>query len=133
MRFPVLLACVALIPVAAVAGFFAHQDPSMDDAIGSELRQVGDPQVAYYFVVTKGQYQGQADDAGQILRTYPTEKALKEAGAPPHKWVKATCTSFTSSGHGPATLEPEVVNHCVVVEITRNQAEKLTSGTQTSS
>lgn len=121
-----MLALVALIPAVGAGAYTLNGDPpepSVQAVLADRLVEADDT-TSYYFVVTKGPYKGDVNDAAQILTLYPTAKSLREHGAPPHKWVQARCVTYGTTGSRYSSLERESVQHCTTKEVTLAQVRK---------
>lgn len=122
MKLVALLAVIALVPVAAAAGYLAHTDPappSMLEAIGGHLKRDAKPEPTWFYIVTKGPFRGQTADALQALAASPAD--LKQA---PGVYVVQTCTSYSTTGRPKALLDRQIVQYCTKRRVTRAQVVK---------
>lgn len=122
MRFIVLLALVALVPVAAGAGYVAGQPdkPTVLEELRSALLLDEESGDMFVFAATAGTMKGTVVPAEQAV-SY-TDTQLRELGAKRWLWVKAHCWNFSTSGDPEAQDDKQTVTYCERKVVTRKQA-----------
>ena len=134
MKFVFLLAAIALIPIAAVAGFFAHRDPAppgFGPYIASEfgVRHLAGQDVDDWLAVAvTGPNKGGAMDLMQAYVTYPNHAALEASAQGKVKYVEMKCLNY-SNGTDKTLLytAPTVIRRCTSIAKTRKQADAYIS------
>lgn len=122
MRFTVLLAVVALVPIAAGVGYVVGQpdEPTVLESLQSTLLLDQESNDMFVFAVTAGDMKGTAVPAEQAV-SY-SDAQLRELGAEKWLWVKAHCWNFSTSGDPEAQDDPQTVSYCERRVVTRKQA-----------
>ena len=128
MKFAALLAATALIPIAAVAGFMAHKDPpspkplTLDQALTQTLTAVGQPQITYVYVVTRGKLRGQTGDPAYVSSL--TKAQLASQGALAGQYVRMVCQLYTAEGNEYISLSSSAAQYCKRTVVSKARALK---------
>ena len=126
MKFVAVLAAVALIPIAAVAGYMANPDPAppkpltLDQALARDLKPVGEPQITYVYVVTEGKLKGQTGDPVYVATQ--TQEQLAAQGALAGQYVRMVCQLFTAEGGDYISLSSSAAQYCKRTVVTKARA-----------
>src|SRR5574338_1632733 len=130
MKFVAVLAALALVPVAAVAGYFAHQDPALPPFGVYAAKQLSVKHVPgqdtddWLVVAVSGPNKGGAMDLFQALATYPTHKALEQSAQGKVKYVEFKCQNYSTNAAKQLYTARTVIRKCQSIQKSRKQAEK---------
>ena len=140
MKFAATLAAIALIPIAAVAGYFAHQEPELPGfgqyAIEElNVRHVpGQDSDDWLAVAVTGPNKGGSMDLLQAYMSYPDHKSLEASAQGKVKYYELKCRNYATNADKNLYSAPNVVRRCTSTLKTRKQADKhMASLIQTSS
>ena len=128
MKFIALLAAVALIPVAAVGGYMANPDPApplpltLDQALAQTLTPVGQPEITYVFVATRGKLRGQTADPAYV--SVMTKKQLRAQGVLAGQYIRMVCQLYTAEGGFYISLSSSAASYCKRTVVTKARALK---------
>ena len=124
MRNLLLLACVGLMPVIALTGYLAgdklNSPPTLEEHIAQGLRSDGGPEVLYLFIYHDDEVGDRVLAAEDVLPV--SDKELRANGLESWRWMKVSCSTWSSSGDPQAVDDPESITRCRQTEITRKQA-----------
>lgn len=128
MKFVALLAAIVLIPIAATGGYMANPDPpspkplTLDQALSQTLTAVGQPQITYMYVVTKGKLKGQTGDP--IYVASQTKAQLAAQGALAGQYIRMVCQLYTAEGNDYISLSSSAAQYCKRTVVTKARALK---------
>lgn len=134
MKFAVLLGAIALIPLAAVGGYFAHQEPGMPgfgqyavDELG--VRHVpGQDSDDWVAAAVTGPNKGGAMDLIQAYTTYPNHAALEASAQGKVKYYEVRCKNYSNSTDKKLLFTATTaIRKCSSVVKTRKQADRYVS------
>lgn len=126
MKFVALLAAIVLIPVAAAGGYMANPDPpspkplTLDQALLQTLTPVGQPQISYVFVVTKGRLKGQTGDPAFVAAQ--SRAQLAGLGVLAGEYARVVCQVFDTNGEKFVSLSSSAVQYCKRTVVTKARA-----------
>ena len=127
MKFAALLGAIALIPVAAVAGYLAHQQPTpkfSDMALQMDIQHVpGQDSDDWIAVAVTGPNKGGAMDVLQALSIYPTHGALEASARGKVKYYELSCQNYTTGASKNPYSAKDLIRKCSSAVKSRKQAE----------
>src|SRR6187551_2376863 len=128
MRFAALLAAIALIPVAGVAGYAMNKDPepSFSSYVVSQgIRHVpGQDSDDWIAVAVTGPNKGGAMDVFQALSIFRTQGDLERSAQGKVKYYELKCQHYSTGGTKDLYTAARVIRNCVSLHKTRKQVEK---------
>src|SRR5574338_1308478 len=130
MKFVAVLAALALVPVAAVAGYFAHQDPALPSFGVYAVKQLSVKHVPgqdtddWLAVAVSGPNKGGAMDLFQALATYPTHELLEQSAQGTVKYVEFKCQNYSTNASKHLYTARTGVRRCQSIQKSRKQAEQ---------
>lgn len=126
MKFVALLAALSLIPIAAAAGFMAQPGcPApkpliLDQALAQTLTPVGQPQITYVYVVTRGRLRGQTGDPTYVSRQ--SKAQLAKLGVLAGQYARVVCQVYDTNGEKFVSLSSSAVQYCKRTVVTKKRA-----------
>ena len=130
MKFAALLGAIALLPIAFVLGYSAHQapdPPAFGPYVAAELgvrHLTGQDTDDWLVVVVSGPQKGGAMDLAQALSIFPTHKVMEQSAGGKVKYVELKCADYSSGAKDMPYTAPTLVRKCNSYMKTRKQAVK---------
>ena len=130
MKFAAIPISVALIPIAAVGGYFAHQEPGLP-AFGQyaleklNVRHVpGRDSDDWLAVAVTGPNKGGSMDLLEAYMYFPTHADIEENAQGKVKYYELECANYATNADKNLYSAPLVVRKCTSTERTRKQADQ---------
>lgn len=122
------LAALVCVPVAAAAGYVAHQDPAPPPFGQYVAEQLGVKHVTgqdsddWLAVAVSGPNKGGSMDVAMALAAYPTHKDLERSAQGKVEYVELKCANYGTGGKVSFSSK-RAVRSCTSEKRTRKQAE----------
>jgi len=119
------LAALAAVPVAAAAGYLAHQEPGLPPFDTYALQQfhvapTGGVDDTWQAVPITGPYVGNPVDAAQIVVALGTKQAVEQAAQGKVIYLETKCVTYSTSED--LTKSPVLIRKCAQTKHTFKQA-----------
>ena len=130
MKFAALLGAIALLPIAFVVGYSAHQDPALPAFGGYAVEQLGVRHVPgqdsddWIAVAVTGPNKGGAMDVAQALSIFRTHKELEASAQGKVKYFEMKCQNYSTGGTKVLYTASNLIRKSTSVQKSRKQVEK---------
>lgn len=124
------LAALACVPIAAAAGYVAHQDPAAPPFGQYVADQLAVKHVAggdtddWLAVAVSGPNKGGSMNVIDALSYFRTHKDLEQSAQGKVAYYEVKCANYTTGGKTATYTSARVVRSCNSVKRTRKQAEE---------